>query len=87
MKGRKMDSFRLDCAYWKPITLMLVLLMACTCFAALAAVGVLPLVNGFAAGITCLGTCVASIVVKQYISVGQGFLYLDIRAVAQESQD
>ena len=86
MKGHKMDSFRLDCAYWKPITLMLLLLMACTGFAAVAAVGVFPLANGFVAGVMCLGTCVASIVLKQYISVGQGFLYLDIRDAAQESQ-
>lgn len=87
MRGHKMDSFHLDCAYWKPITLMLLLLMAGACFAALVAVGVLPLVNGFAAGITCLGACAASVVIKQYISVGQGFLYLDIGDAAQESQD
>ena len=83
MKGHKMDSFRLDCAYWKPITLVMLLALAAMIFGTSAALfrdsgpvaAMLGLV-AFLALIVCIGF---SIVLGQYISVGQGFLYEELK--------
>ena len=83
MKGHKMDSFRLDCAYWKPITLVMLLALAAMIFGTSAALfrdsgpvaAMLGLV-AFLALIVCVGS---SIVLGQYISVGQGFLYEELK--------
>ena len=83
MKGHKLDSFRLDCAYWKPITLVMLLALAAMIFGTSAALfrdsgpvaAMLGLV-AFLALIVCIGF---SIVLGQYISVGQGFLYEELK--------
>lgn len=83
MEGHKMESFKLDCSYWKPITMVLVLvMMAVTAIllvvllkdnkmlaALLGLGGVLALFASFAGGI----------VLAQYIGVGQGFFYQDLK--------
>lgn len=83
MEGHKWQSFKLDCSYWKPITLVLVLvMMAVTAIllvvllkdnkmlaALLGLGGVLALFASFAGGI----------VLAQYIGVGQGFFYQDLK--------
>ena len=83
MKGHKMDSFRLDCAYWKPITLVMLLALATMIFGTSAALfrdsGPIAAMLGlvaFLALIVCIGF---SIVLGQYISVGQGFLYEELK--------
>ena len=83
MKGHKMDSFRLDCAYWKPITLVMLLALATMIFGTSAALfrdfGPIAALLGlvaFLALIVCVGS---SIVLGQYISVGQGFLYEELK--------
>ena len=83
MKGHKMDSFRLDCAYWKPITLVMLLALAAMIFGTSAALfrdsGPIAAMLGlvaFLALIVCIGF---SIVLGQYISVGQGFLYEELK--------
>lgn len=80
MTGNLMKSFRLDCAYWLPITLLLLLVLV-----PLAAVAV-----GYTIGskaLIVLGTlmCVAAgvpagWVVSAYVRVGQGFLYEELKA-------
>ena len=81
MKGSLMKSFRLDCSYWRPITGLLLLCLALTCGAL-----VLTQVPTWAqlvlgallfAGLLTLFVC--SIVLSQYIGVGQGFLYQEIK--------
>ena len=83
MEGHKWQSFKLDVSYWKPITLVLLLvLVAVTAIllvfllkdnkmlAALMGLGgVLALFASFAGGI----------VLAQYIGVGQGFFYQDLK--------
>ena len=83
MEGHKWQSFKLDCSYWKPITLVLLLvMMAVTAIllvvllkdnkmlaALLGLGGILALFASFAGGI----------VLAQYIGVGQGFLYEDLK--------
>ena len=83
MKGHKMDSFGLDCAYWKPITLVTLLALAAMIFGTSAALfrdsGPIAAMLGlvaFLALIVCIGF---SIVLGQYISVGQGFLYEELK--------
>lgn len=78
MKGCKMRSFRLDCAYWWPITVVLILSAACVVSLGLAMAGVATLLTGFACGLLTFATCVASLVVGLYLKVGQGFLYRDV---------
>ena len=84
MDGNKMKSFRLDCSYWKPIMLMLLPLLVLTltifaneyCFGegqeGLAIIGVVAFL--------CLAVFMPlAIVVPQYIRVGQGFLYEELK--------
>lgn len=82
MKGNKMKSFRLDCAYWRPITGLLLLLLAVTVCAAAGAFlsSALQLVAGGFVLLGLLAAVVASVVLAQYVSVGQGFLYEEIAA-------
>lgn len=83
MEGHKMESFKLDCSYWKPITLMLLVG---------AVVGaVIPLVALFKdsglvvtllviVALFAFFACFAgAIVLGQYIGVGQGFFYQDLK--------
>ena len=80
MEGHKMESFKLDCAYWKPITLALLLAILMCCGAALIALGgISAVLGGFALFASFVGLIVAAIVLAQYISVGQGFFYMELK--------
>lgn len=83
MKGRKWASFKLDCSYWKPITLMLVLLLGAT-----AAIFAVPFLEGntplvvlcsSVVFVASLASFFLAIVLGQYISVGQGLFYQDLK--------
>ena len=81
MKGNMLKSFRLDCAYWKPITMVLILILL-----AMGSVTALPsapapmkVVLGAFVVIAIFAGLTASIVLEQYISVGQGFLYEELK--------
>ena len=80
MKGNMAKSFRLDCSYWRPITGLLLLCLAL--MAAAVALMVVPtavqLVLGAILFAGFVALFVGSIVLTQYISVGQGFLYREI---------
>lgn len=84
MEGHKMESFRLDCSYWKPITLVLVALMAVACGVALAIafkdIVAIAALAGLVALFLFLVALAGAIVLGQYIGVGQGFLYEDLKA-------
>ena len=83
MEGRKWQSFKLDCSYWKPITLVLVLFMTVVAAIGLAVVlkdntmlaALLALVAVFAFLVCWAG----AIVLALYIGVGQGFFYQDLK--------
>ena len=83
MEGHKWQSFKLDCSYWKPITLVLMLLLVVMAAIGLAVVfkgntmlvALLVLVTIF----VFLACWVSAIVLGQYISVGQGFFYQDLK--------
>ena len=81
--GHKMASFRLDCSYWRPITLVLligVLFLACFGAAvALKSVSVAACALCVVVGLLVfLAYIPAAIVLAQYISVGQGLFYRDL---------
>ena len=89
MKGNLMTSFRLDVSYWRPITGLLLLCLVMTC-GALALTQVptgAQLVLGalLLAGLVTLFACL--IVLSQYIGVGQGFLYLEIKDRSSANQE
>ena len=83
MKGNMLKSFKLDCSYWKPITLMLLpILVIVLSFGACCLMGNTKPMVAMACGITLL--CLVAflplaLVVTQYISVGQGFFYEDLK--------
>ena len=83
MKGHMMDSFRLDCAYWKPITLVMLLVFAATVVGMSAALfrdsGPIVAMLGLATFLVLIVCVGFSIVLGQYISVGQGFLYEELK--------
>ena len=84
MKGNKFKSFKLDCSYWKSITLMLLPLVV---------LGLTILVNAWYFGEGKQGLAIIAIVaflcllaflplvlvVPQYVSVGQGFFYEELK--------
>ena len=83
MKGNMLKSFRLDCSYWKPITLILLLVLSIV-------VSVFLMVefrgNGMVAAVAFMIALLAffpafagSIILSQYIGVGQGFFYQDLK--------
>ena len=82
MEGHKMASFKLDCSYWKPITLLLLIMVVAV--AALSSVALLKdtvllaVLMGLL-GVFALLACLAGgIVLGQYIGVGQGLFYLEL---------
>lgn len=83
MAGNKMRSFRLDCSYWKAITLMLLPMLmmplAVTVVETRREDSLAIAAVGLVAFVCVVGSIVLAVVVAQYISVGQGFLYLEIR--------
>ena len=85
MKGNMLKSFRLDCSYWKPITLVLLMMMA-----AMAAIILdvfllkngrkeLPALIALGGGMALFASIACGIVLAQYIGVGQGFFYQDLK--------
>ena len=80
MEGHKMESFRLDCAYWKPITLTLLMSVLMCCGAALIACGgIFAVLGGSVFLASFIGLLTTVIILSQYISVGQGFLYEELK--------
>lgn len=78
-----MESFKLDCSYWKPITLVLLVLLA-----AMAAVGLAVAIKdntmlvallSLIALFSFFGALAGGVVLGQYIGVGQGFFYQDLK--------
>ena len=79
MDGNKMRSFRLDCSYWKPITLVLVFWLLAMVFVGL--FGRKIGADAFIGSIVLLLLLVilpAVVVLGQYINVGQGLLYREL---------
>ena len=89
MRGNLMRSFRLDCSYWRPITGLLLLCLAL--MGAAVALTVVPTAAKLALGailfVGFVALFVGSIVLTQYISVGQGFLYQEIKDNSSENQE
>ena len=78
--GHKMESFRLDCSYWKPLTLALLLpILMCCGTAFIACGGIFAVLGGSVLLASFVGLLIFVIVLSQYISVGQGFLYEDLK--------
>ena len=82
-EGHKMESFKLDCSYWRPITLVLVLFLT-----AVVAVGLAIILKDNTMFVVLLaavaifaffGALASSVVLGQYIGVGQGFFYQDLK--------
>ena len=81
MKGNMLKAFRLDCSYWKPITavLVLILLVMASATAQPSAPAPLEAVLGVVVVIACCAGLAAIVVLGQYIRVGQGFLYEELK--------
>lgn len=91
MEGHKKESFRLDCSYWKPISLILLAVLAAlaamlTAFACKDSVP-LAVLSGMAATMLVLVSIAGGIVLAQYIGVGQGFFYQDLKDGQTTEQD
>lgn len=87
MKGNMLKSFWLDCSYWKPITALLVLILLLMGSAA-ALPSAPALMKAVLGAVVVIGFCAAlaaSIVLGQYIRVGQGFLYEELKAACRQS--
>ena len=83
MEGHKWQSFKLDCSYWKPITLVLVafFFIVCGIFLAIALKDVVAIAAlvGLVTLLLFFITLAGAIVLGQYIGVGQGFFYQDLK--------
>ena len=83
MEGHKWESFKLDCSYWKPITLVLVafFFIVCGIFLAIALKDVVAIAAlvGLVTLLLFFITLAGAIVLGQYIGVGQGFFYQDLK--------
>ena len=83
MKGNVMKSFRLDCSYWKPITLVLLLVLAAVTAIFLVVLmkenKMLAALLGLGGFFALLASIAGGIVLAQYIGVGQGFLYEELK--------
>ena len=84
MKGNMLKSFRLDCSYWKPITLVLLPTLGffmASSFLALEfrANGMVVAVAFVIALLALFPAFAGGVVLAQYIGVGQGFLYQDLK--------
>ncbi|MGN0833861.1 MAG: hypothetical protein ACI4RD_09480 [Kiritimatiellia bacterium] len=78
MRGNLMQSVRLDCAYWKPLAL--VLLLTVVCISAAASASMVPPLLGMISVVSSFCVLMAtSVVIGQYISVGQAFLYQELK--------
>ena len=79
MEGHKWQSFKLDCSYWKPITLVLLLLLVLTGAVSVTVLGSMEVLAGMLAFVTFFALMVSSVVLRQYIGVGQGLFYHDLK--------
>ena len=83
MEGHKMESFKLDCSYWKPITMVLLVLLAAMAAVGLAVVfkdsTMLVALLSVVALFAFFGALAGGVVLGQYIGVGQGFFYQDLK--------
>jgi len=76
MKGQKWRRFAFDCSYWRPITLLLVALLAMT----IVAVTPMPnLLGGVLIFLLGIAACWGSIILTVYLSIGQALFYLDVK--------
>lgn len=83
MRGKMMKSVRLDCAYWKPITLLLLLAVAFGISGTLATGDKAVWSAGLVCFASLCGVMAVSIMISQYISVGQAFLYQELKREAE----
>ena len=83
MEGHKMESFKLDCSYWKPITLVLLLMLLVVVVIPLVALfkdsGLIVALLVIVALFAFFGALAGGVVLGQYIGVGQGFFYQDLK--------
>ena len=83
MEGHKWQSFKLDCSYWKPITMVLLALLAAMAAVGLAVVfkdnTILVALLSLVALFAFFGVLAGGVVLGQYIGVGQGFFYQDLK--------
>ena len=83
MEGHKMESFKLDCSYWMPITLVLLLTLLVVAVISLVALfkdsGLVVTLLVIVALFAFVACYVGAIVLGQYIGVGQGFFYQDLK--------
>ena len=83
MEGHKWQSFKLDCSYWKPITLVLVLVMMAVTAILLVVLlkdnKMLAALLGLGGVLALFASFASAIVLGQYIGVGQGFFYQDLK--------
>ena len=83
--GHKLESFRLDCSYWKSLTLMLLppltaaLLAAGFSIAGFDSKSPLVFVDAFVLLLCIVAMIPLMIIVPIYVSVGQGFLYQELK--------
>lgn len=92
MEGHKMESFRLDCSYWKSITLVLLAFLAACVSLALIFLfkdgkPVLAALAGLFGLAMLLVSIVGGIVLGKYIGVGQGFFYQDLKYNGHTAQN
>ena len=83
MEWHKWQSFKLDCSYWKPITLVLLIVtlavVAMPSVVLLKDNVLLSVMLGLFGVFALLACCAACIVLGLYIGVGQGFFYQDLK--------
>ena len=83
MEGHKWQSFKLDCSYWKPITLVLLIVtltvVAMPSIVLLKDFVLLAVMLGLVGVFALLACFAACIVLSLYIGVGQGFFYDELK--------
>ena len=83
MKGNKYRSFKLDCSYWKPITLVLLAMLAAVAAIFLVVLlkdnKILALLMGLGGVLALFASIAGGVVLAQYIGVGQGFFYEELK--------
>ena len=85
IEGHKWQSFKLDCSYWKPIALMLLPVLTTVAVILLDVLllqkgeKMLPSLLGLVGAFAFLASVAACIVIGQYIGVGQGFFYEELK--------
>lgn len=78
MKGHALESFRLDCSYWRPITLLLVLFIGIAFCAESDGVLLLRILFMLA---LLMAALVVGVVLGQYLGLGQAMFYEEIKGL------